>query len=62
MAEAELLVQLDKENMVKFLSIGDTFDAKKIFEAAMEMTQANMSFLRSQVCDVFQKMQKRIIS
>ena len=49
LAEAELLVQLNKNNMVKFLSIGDTFNATKIFEAAMKMTKANMTLLRSQV-------------
>ena len=59
-AEAELLVQLNKNNMVKFLSIGDTFNATKIFEAAMKMTKANMTLLRSQVCNVFQKSAKRI--
>ena len=60
LAEAELLVQLDKKNMVHFLSIGDTFNATKIFEAAMKMTKANMTLLRSQVCNVFQKSAKRI--
>ena len=60
LAEAELLVQLNKNNMVKFLSIGDTFNATKIFEAAMKMTKANMTLLRSQVCNVFQKSATRI--
>ena len=35
--------------MVRFLSIGDLFNAKKIFEAALKMTKANMTWLRSQV-------------
>ena len=59
MAEAELLVQLNKNNMVKFLSIGDTFNATKIPEAAMKMTKANMTLLRSQVCS--RKVQKESI-
>ena len=64
LAEAELLVQLDKNNMVHFLSIGDTFNATKIFEAAMKMTKANMTLLRSHVCNVYvmcsRKVQKEL--
>ena len=48
-AEAELLMQLDKKNMVQLVSIGDLFNANKIFEAALEMTKANMTWLRNQV-------------
>ena len=49
MAEAELLIQLDKENMVAMISIGETFRAIDILEAALKMTKANMPWLRSQV-------------
>ena len=48
-AEQEMLKQLDKKNMVHFVSIGDLFNANQIFEAALKMTKANMSWLRSQV-------------
>ena len=48
-AERELLSQLDKENMVVMISIGELFRAKNIFEAALKMTRANMTWLRSQV-------------
>ena len=50
LAEAELLKQLDKKNMVQFVSVGDFHNAKKIFEAALKMTKCNMAWLRSQVC------------
>ena len=50
LAEAELLAQLDKKNMVEFLSVGDFHNANKIFEAALKMTKSNMTWLRSQVC------------
>ena len=49
LAEAEMLKQLDKKNMVKYVSIGDLFNAKNLFEAALKMTKVNMSWLRSQV-------------
>ena len=49
LAEAELMVQLDKENMVAMISIGETFRAKEILEAALKMTKVNMTWLRSQV-------------
>ena len=49
MAETELLSQLDKENMVELISIGDIFRAENIFEAALKMTRANMAWLRNQV-------------
>ena len=48
-AEGELLIQLDRKNMVEFISIGHTFNANKILEAALKMTKANMAWLRSQV-------------
>ena len=51
LAEKEMLKQLDKKVMVKFLSIGDLFNANKIFEAALKMAKANMAWLRTQVCD-----------
>ena len=49
MAEAELLSQLKKENMVEMISFGEIFRADGIFEAALKMTKANMTWLRSQV-------------
>ena len=49
LAEGELLIQLDKKNMVEFVSIGDDFLANRLFEAALSMTKANISWLRSQV-------------
>ena len=49
MAEAELLIQLKKENMVEMISLGEIFRADGIFEAALKMTKANMTWLRSQV-------------
>ena len=49
MAETELLIQLDKENMVAMISIGEIFRADEILEAALKMTKANMAWLRSQV-------------
>ena len=49
MAETELLILLDKENMVAMISLGDLFRAENIFEAALNMTRANMTWLLSQV-------------
>ena len=49
LAEAELLKQLDKKNMVKFVSVGDFHNSNKIFEAALKMTKFNMAWLRNQV-------------
>ena len=49
MAETELLIQLDKENMVAMISLGDLFRAENVFEAALKMTKANMNWLQSQV-------------
>ena len=49
MAETELLSQLDKVNMVAMISVGDVFRAENIFEAALKLTRANLSWLRSQV-------------
>ena len=49
MAENELLIQLDKENMVAMISVGDTYRAESIYEAALKMTRANMTWLRNQV-------------
>ena len=49
LAETELLIQLDKENMVAMISIGEIFRADEILEAALKMTKANMDWLRSQV-------------
>ena len=52
LAEVELLHQLDKNNMVEFVSLGDLFNAERIFEAALKMTKANMNWLRSQVLGI----------
>ena len=49
MAENELLIQLDKENMVAMISVGDTYRAESIYEAALKMTRTNMTWLRNQV-------------
>ena len=49
LAETELLSQLEKENVVELISIGEVFRAENIFEAALRMAKANMSRLRSQV-------------
>ena len=49
MAETELVIQLDKENMVAMISIGETFRADHLVEAALKMTKANLSWLHSQV-------------
>ena len=49
LAEQEMLKQLDRKNMVKFVSIGDTFNASKIFKAALKMTKANMNWPHGQV-------------
>ena len=47
-AEKEMLVQLDKINMVNFLSIGDLFNAKNLREASLNLTRANLGWLRGQ--------------
>ena len=52
MAEKELLSQLEKENMVEMLSIGETYRAEDIFEAALKMTKVNIAWLRSQVYSI----------
>ena len=49
MGEKELLSHLDKENMVDLISIGETFRAEDIFEAALKMIKINMAWLRNQV-------------
>ena len=52
LAEVELLHQLDKNNMVEFVSLGDLFNAERISEAALKMTKVNMNWLRSQVLGI----------
>ena len=42
LAEVEMLKQLNTENMVEFLSLGDHYNAKRILEAALKLTKANM--------------------
>ena len=49
LAEEEMLLQLAKENMVQMISLGEIFRADNIFEAALRMTKANMTWLLSQV-------------
>ena len=49
-AEVELLNQLNKQNMVDMITIGELYRAEAIFEAALNFTKANMDWLRSQVC------------
>ena len=49
MAETELMLQLDKENMVAIISIGETFRADRLLKVALKMTKANLSWLRTQV-------------
>ena len=51
LAEKELLIQLDKDNMLAMISLSELFRADKIFEAALKMTKVNMSWLRTQVED-----------
>ena len=53
LAETELLSQLEKTNMVSLVSIGDLYNAKEVFEAALEMTKANLPWLHSQVCTLY---------
>ena len=49
LSEGQMLRQLDRKNMVEFISIGYHFRADKIFEAALKLTKANMTWLRTQV-------------
>ena len=42
LAEVEMLKQLNTENMVEFFSLGDHYNAKRILEAALKLTKANM--------------------
>ena len=51
LAERELLIQLDRGNMLAMISLGELFRAHKIFEAALKLTKVNMSWLRTQVED-----------
>ena len=55
MAEIELLSQLDKENMVEMIYIGELFRAEEIFEAALKMIKINMTWLRNQVYSILWK-------
>ena len=50
LAETEMLSQLTKENMLQMILLGEIFRADDIFEAALRMTKANMTWVRSQVC------------
>ena len=52
MAEIELLGQLEKENMVEMIYIGELFRTEDIFEAALKMTKVNMTWLRNQVSSI----------
>ena len=48
-AERKMLNQLDPENMVEMISIAEFFRADGLFEAAVKLTKANMTWLHSQV-------------
>ena len=48
LAEEEMINQLDRENMVKLLAIGDMFRAQELRAAALKFTKANLAWLRSQ--------------
>merc|ERR1719239_591330 len=63
-AERELLKQLEKETMVRLLYIGDLFRAEQLFEAALYLTKANISWLRSQEggMEEVMKMSKEIMA
>ena len=58
MAEKELLCQIEKENMVEMISIGDFYSAEDLLEAALKMTKVNMSWLRNQVFSMLRKASK----
>ena len=60
MAEKALLSQLDKENMVEMVYIGELFRAEDIFEAALKMTKINMTWLRNQVYSTVWKVSIRV--
>ena len=49
MAERELLIQLEKKNMVEMVALGELFRAENIFEAAWKMTKSNLTWLQNQV-------------
>ena len=53
LAEEELVKQLDKWNMKKMISIGETFNAKVILRAALKMKKANRVWLWCQVLDIY---------
>ena len=48
LAEGEMLRQLNRNNMLEILTIGRLFNAKTMFETALEMTKANLNWLHSQ--------------
>ena len=45
----DYLARKDKENMVAMISVGDIFRAENLFEAALKMARANMTWLRNKV-------------
>ena len=51
LAETEMLIQLDKVNMVAMISLGELFRAEKILDAALKIARVNMSWLKNQVED-----------
>ena len=59
MAERELLIQLEKKNMVEMVALGELFRAENIFEAAWKMTKSNLTWLQNQV---YMQMQNITIS
>ena len=54
-AEEELVKQLDKKNMRKMISIGETFNAKSILKAALKMKKANRVWLWCQVLNLLKR-------
>ena len=58
MAEEELLCQLEKDNTVEMVSIGDYYRAEDLLDAALKMTKVNISWLRNQVFPILTAMSK----
>ena len=57
LAEEELVKQLDKHNMRRMISIGETFNAKFILKEALNMKKANRVWLW---CQVFNHLKLRL--
>ena len=48
-AEAELVGQMSKENMVQMISLAELYRAQALLDAAVKMAKANMTWLLGQV-------------